>query len=438
MSFPRYERYKDSRVEWLGDVPEHWTVCALNYRYEVALGKMLDEKRITGNHLAPYLRNVDVQWGKINTTDLPQMDFSGADLERYSLRSGDLVVCEGGEVGRAAVWNAELTECFYQKAIHRLRPRTERDVIHFFFHVLRCAVALGAFSSNKAKATIAHLPAETFRRHFFPFPPICEQRSIFAFLDYETAKIDALIEQQRRLIDLLTEKRQAVISRTITQGLNPKASLKLSGADWIGAVPSHWTVERAGHLFTERDERSESGDEEMLTVSHLTGVTPRSEKTVNMFEAETTEGYKRVYSGDLVINTLWAWMGAMGVSSYAGIVSPAYHVYRARPTMFPGYVNALVRMSAFAKEASRWSKGVWSSRLRLYPQDMFQIAFPVPPLDEQQKISERILKQDEEMAALIRESELGITLLLERRDALISAAVTGKIDVRNYAPKEAA
>ena len=128
----------------------------------------------------------------------------------------------------------------------------------------------------------------------------------------------------------------------------------------------------------------------------------------------------------------------MGVSSHAGIVSPAYHVYRARPTMFPGYVNALVRMSAFAKEASRWSKGVWSSRLRLYPQDMFQIAFPVPPLDEQQKISERILKQDEEMAALIRQSELGITLLLERRDALISAAVTGKIDVRNYAPKEAA
>jgi type I restriction enzyme S subunit len=203
MSFPRYERYKYSGVEWLGEVPEHWTVCALNYRYEVALGKMLDEKRITGNHLAPYLRNVDVQWGKINTTDLPQMDFSGADLERYSLRPGDLVVCEGGEVGRAAVWNAELKECFYQKAIHRLRPRTERDAIHFFFHLLRCAVALGAFSSNEAKATIAHLPAETFRRHFFPFPPICEQRSIFAFLDYETAKIDALIEQQQLLIDLL-------------------------------------------------------------------------------------------------------------------------------------------------------------------------------------------------------------------------------------------
>ena len=127
MSFPRYERYKDSGVEWLGEVPEHWTVCALNYRYEVALGKMLDEKRITGNHLAPYLRNVDVQWGKINTTDLPQMDFSGADLERYSLRSGDLVVCEGGEVGRAAVWNAELKECFYQKAIHRLRPPAARQ-----------------------------------------------------------------------------------------------------------------------------------------------------------------------------------------------------------------------------------------------------------------------------------------------------------------------
>jgi type I restriction enzyme S subunit len=102
--------------EWVGNAPRHWNVCPLNFRYEVALGKMLDDKQITGEHPGPYVRNVDVQWGSINSIDLPVMDFPGEDAERYSLRVGDLLVCEGGEVGRAAVWMGQLEPCFYQKA----------------------------------------------------------------------------------------------------------------------------------------------------------------------------------------------------------------------------------------------------------------------------------------------------------------------------------
>src|SRR5262249_55626616 len=139
--------------------------------------------------------------------------------------------------------------------------------------------------------------------------------------------------------------------------------------------------------------RSETGEEEMLTVSHITGVTPRSEKDVNMFEAETTEGYKLCYRGDLVINTLWAWMGAMGVSPLDGIVSPSYHVYTPSQELAGDYVDALVRTPNFAREVTRYSKGVWSSRLRLYPEGFFEVFLPVPPLPEQHSIVPHIAKE---------------------------------------------
>jgi type I restriction enzyme, S subunit len=167
----------------------------------------------------------------------------------------------------------------------------------------------------------------------------------------------------------------------------------------------------------------------MLSVSHLTGVTPRSEKDVNMFEAETTEGYKICHPGDLVINTLWAWMGAMGVSPVHGIVSPAYNVYVPNGRVDPAYVDALVRIKTFAEEATRFSKGVWSSRLRLYPEGFFEIWMPVPPIDEQRAIVAHIASETGKLEALRVAAVRTIGLLKERRGALIAAAVTGQIQV---------
>lgn len=210
-------KMKDSGVEWLGDVPEHWAVCALNYRYEVLLGKMLDEKRITGKHLAPYLRNVDVQWGKINVDDLPEMDFKGDDLVRYSLKKSDLLVCEGGDVGRSAIWDDQLEECYYQKALHRLRARNEsRDTTKFMFHVLYSAAQTGLFIGSEGKATIVHLTAETLRRHRFAFPPLSEQKTIATYLKQQNEKFDALMAKAKRQIGLLRERRAALISAAVT------------------------------------------------------------------------------------------------------------------------------------------------------------------------------------------------------------------------------
>lgn len=255
------------------------------------------------------------------------------------------------------------------------------------------------------------------------------QMAIACFLDGEIAGIDALIAAKQRLLDLLAEKRRAIVADAVTRGLAPAPSMRPSGIDWLGEIPAHWEIERSRWLFAERDQRSEAGEEEMLTVSHLTGVTPRSEKDVNMFEAESTAGYKLCFAGDLAINTLWAWMGAMGTARVDGIVSPAYNVYTPGPRLLPDYVDALVRIPVFAQEVTRYSKGVWSSRLRLYPEGFFETWWPVPPLDEQREIVRHITLETAKIDRLRAATEHSITLLKERRGALIAAAVTGQIDI---------
>jgi type I restriction enzyme, S subunit len=207
---------KDSGVEWLGEVPEHWSVAKLSYRYEVLLGKMLDDKKITGNFLGAYLRNTDVQWDRINTDDLPQMDFKPDEQERYSVKKGDLLVCEGGEIGRCAIWSSEVP-CFYQKALHRLRPVNElSDTSRFMYYHLFNAVHEERFIGGIGKATIAHLPAETFKQYRFVFPPLNEQNEIFEFLDRQNQKFNAIEERANIQIELLAERRTALISAAVT------------------------------------------------------------------------------------------------------------------------------------------------------------------------------------------------------------------------------
>jgi len=145
-----------------------------------------------------------------------------------------------------------------------------------------------------------------------------------------------------------------------------------------------------------------------------------------MFEAETTEGYKICRKGDLVINTLWAWMGAMGIAPQDGIVSPAYNVYTPCAALAPAYVDALVRMPVFAQEVTRYSKGVWSSRLRLYPEGFFEVWLPAPPLDEQEAIVKRLAVETKKLDALCSATQRTLALLKERRAALIEETITGQ------------
>ena len=213
-------RLKPSGIEWLGDVPAHWEVAALRHRYSQCLGKMLDSKRITGSHLLPYLRNTDIQWDRINIEDLPTMDISPDEYNRYTVQQGDLLVCEGGEVGRCALWSDELTRCGFQKALHRLRPRNAgQDVARFMYYSLRAAAKGHAFNDGHL-STIAHLTGDKLRIHRFPFPTFPEQTAIVRYLDKATADIDTAISRTCRQIELLREYRTRLITDVITGQLD--------------------------------------------------------------------------------------------------------------------------------------------------------------------------------------------------------------------------
>ena len=207
---------KDSGVPFIGAVPSEWDVAPLYARYEVTLGKMLDAGQITGEHLAPYVRNADVQWDFANVSDLDEMDFKPEDRRKFALRPGDLLVCEGGEVGRTAVWRSDL-ECYYQKAVHRLRPRFRHaDVPRFFFYVMYASAKAERFRVGSNVATIGHLTATQLRHHRFAFPPMAQQVSIVEYLDEKTGKLDRLARSTSQSIDLLREYRTALISAAVT------------------------------------------------------------------------------------------------------------------------------------------------------------------------------------------------------------------------------
>jgi len=195
---------------------------------------------------------------------------------------------------------------------------------------------------------------------------------------------------------------------------------------WLEKVPASWLERRAKVTFREVDERSTEGKEELLSVSHMTGVTPRSQKSVTMFKAATYAGHKLCRPGDIVINTMWAWMGALGESRYTGIVSPAYGVYRCHRhgAFAPGYLDYLLRTQTYISEYICRSTGIRSSRLRLYPDNFLRIPLLQPPLEEQRSIVAYLRAQDREIAKLIQGKRRLIDLLNEQKQTIIHHAVT--------------
>lgn len=382
------------------------------------------------------IRAADFLTDKIShkITNLTRREYDPREIVTRQLKPGDLIIEKSGggdnqPVGR--VVSFDLNEpALCSNFLELLRPDPKIIYSRFGAYLLYSLWSNRVvFAFIKQTTGIQNLDAEEYFSQEVSIPPVSTQIAIANYLDRETAKIDTLILAKERLLDLLAEKHCALITNTVIRGINPHVPMCDSGVEWLGKMPKHWEVEFAKWLFQEIDERSTTGEEELLTVSHLTGVTLRSEKDVNMFMAETMEGYKICQSGDLVINTLWAWMGAMGVSLQNGIVSPAYHVYRPCGKLHPLYIDFLVRIPIFAQEVTRYSKGIWSSRLRLYPEEFFKVLLPVPPLREQEKIANYLVEEINKLDNLTVAAKHTIELLHERRTALITAAVTGQIKV---------
>ena len=365
--------------------------------------------------------------------DFMQATASEAEISKFGVAVDDVIITKDSEswddIGVPALVRETAGDlvCGYHLAL--LRPLKQKMDGAFLFRCLQAKPVRVQLELAANGVTRFGIPKSEIGTMRLPVPPLAQQRAIADYLDRETARLDALVAAKERVLGLLAEKRRALITRAVTRGLDPNVPFRDSGIPWLGEIPAHWETERARWLFGERDQRSDMGEEELLTVSHLTGVTRRSEKDVNMFEAETTKGYKICLSGDLVINTLWAWMGAMGVSPVDGIVSPAYNVYEPGARFHPSYVDALVRLPVFAQEVTRYSKGVWSSRLRLYPEGFFAVSLPVPPLSEQCEIVAHIANETGKLDKLRAATERTTALLKDRRVALIAAAVTGQLEV---------
>lgn len=203
-----------------------------------------------------------------------------------------------------------------------------------------------------------------------------------------------------------------------------------SGVEWLGMIPEHWKIERVKNFLADTNTVSTTGNEELLTVSHITGVTRRSEKNVNMFLAETNVGYKKCCSGDLIINTMWAWMGALGTCKDAGICSPAYNVYRPLPRIeyHAQYFDYLFRIPCFIVEMTRYSKGIVSSRLRLYPREFYQIQSILPPINEQIAIANYLDSKTQLIDKKIELLNNKINAYKELRRSLINKVVCRGLD----------
>ena len=264
-----------------------------------------------------------------------------------------------------------------------------------------------------------------------PVPPRDEQDQIVRYLDWQVSKINRLIAAKRKQIELLSEEKQNIINAAVLHGVNDRCEKRTSPilfADWI---PSHWRVLRGKYLFAEHDRRTETGNEVLLSVSHITGVTPRSEKNITMFQAESLVGYKICAVDDIAANTMWMWQGAIAVSDYYGVISPSYNTYHQIGNHCNRkYLDYLLRSNVMVNEYKAKSTGIRKSRLRLYPEQFLSMSFPIPPMDEQLEIVKYIEAKVQRIEVMVSTIHAEIQKIQDLRARLISDVVTGQIDVR--------
>lgn len=206
---------KNSGVEWLGEIPSHWEVKKLKYVASVILGKMLCAENKGGFSLKPYLKSKNIQWLNVDLSSVDEMWFSDYEMDLYKLKQGDLIVSEGGEVGKTCIWNNELPECYIQNSAHKI-SFSKDNLSRYFLYVFFNYGSLGIFNSIVNRVSIAHLTKEKLSNIEFVVPPLSEQIAIADFLDDKTAQIDTAIHQYQTQIDKLKEYQQSLINEVVT------------------------------------------------------------------------------------------------------------------------------------------------------------------------------------------------------------------------------
>jgi type I restriction enzyme S subunit len=435
-----YPAMKDSGVEWLGEVPAHWEVQRLRNLVDMRVSNV-DKHTKDGEEPVRLCNYVDVYK---NDYIHPSMGLMGAtatrdEVERFHLAVGDVLITKDSEawndIGVPALVCETAADLVSGYHLALLRPFEKHLSGEYLLRALQSTAVQYQFHVEARGVTRYGLSHAAIKSVWLSAPPLPEQADIVRFLDYADRRIRRYIRAKQKLIKLLEEQKQAIIHRAVTRGLDPDMPTKDSGVEWLGEVPEHWGFDRGKYYFREVDVRSIAGEEELLSVSHLTGVTPRSQKNITMFKAESYVGSKVCAKGQIAVNTMWAWMAAIGVSKFHGLVSPSYHTYEqlGSGAFADEYLDLLLRSNLYKMFYTINSSGITTSRLRLYPDDFLNIRFLCPPHDEQNAIIDWLHDAIADIDSAIKRADREIELLSEYRTRMLADVVTGKLDVREAA-----
>ena len=442
MKLAPYPKYKPSGIEWLGDVPEHWEVKPVKLGFDIQLGKMLQpDASGPQDSEVHYLKAQHVQWETVQTVDLPTMWASSTDEAKYGVTDGDLLVCEGGDVGRAGFIRDPPSRTIIQNALHRVRPHGYNDS-RLLMYVLEHAADHNWFDILCNRATIAHFTGEKFGALRVPLPPQKEQRVIAEFLDRETAKIDTLMAKKQTLIERLKEKRTALISRTVTRGLPPDAAsdvgldphpkFKTSGIEWLGEVPEHWYLKRLKMSVRLADKKVEVDEENPAPYIGLENIESWTGRLLHIVLDVVPTGTSNAFkSGDTLFGKLRPYLAKACNPEFDGLSSTELLVMKGidldrRTLLYSLLSDGFIKLVDSSTYGSKMPRASWGF--------IGNCIMPIAPSDEQRAIADFLDRETAKIDQMVAKVETAIERLQEYRTALITAAVTGKIDVRESVP----
>lgn len=420
---------KDSGIAWIGKIPKEWEVCPIKRNFAIYAGA-------TPKSDNPTFWDGDIAWitpADYKTEDrtikkgrrsLTQEGFESCAT--YLLPVNSVIFSKRAPIGLVVI--NEETLCTNQGCLGCV-PYDKADSVFFYYTMSAFTEQYELYGSG---TTFKEISATDFANFELPVPPLPDQRLIANFLDEKCSEIDELVALQEKMIEELKAYKQSVITETVTKGLQPNVKMKDSGVDWIGEIPEHWSTPRIGSFFHLRTEKNYKPMEEVQLLSLYTGigVFPHGEQEERGNKAVTVEGYKIVHKDDIVVNIILAWMGAIGVSNYAGVTSPAYDVYiPEKDKVVPHYYHYVFRATGFSGECYKYGRGIMMMRWRTYSSEFKQISIPYPPLSEQHQIATYLDEKCSEIDSLISIKQKKIDELKDYKKSLIYEYVTGKKQV---------
>jgi len=442
-----YPQYKSSGVAWLGDVPEHWNVkCAksLLVRNDSGVwGEDFDDSGIIV--LRSTEQTVDGKW---NIVDPARRLLSVTEYKACRLQEGDLVVTKSSgsplHIGKTSIVTKEIEalDCCHSNFMQRLRVRGN-TMPRFVWYMLNGELGRQQFDYYSSTTTgLANLNGSIIGNVAIAFPPLDEQHAIASFLDRETARIDALIEKKQRQIELLQEKRSALISHAVTKGLDPDAKMKDSGIEGMGGMPIHWSLKRlkfltpqvtVGIVITPSKYYEDTG------VPCLRSLNVRSDELTEndlvFISAESNELLRKskLRMGDVVVvRTGKPGTAAVVDKRFDGANCIDLIIIRKCGRFDSRFICYVLNSEFSLAQCAAGTSGAIQGHFNI--ETASNMLIPVPPVEEQIRIRERLDLEIGKLKLLGRKVEESITMLREYRTALISAAVTGKIDIRKEVP----